>query len=87
MNTGTVIYSQTYSHRGHEFLVWSYLATNEGGSVMLFACQFDGVTVEGLPDRSEAVRQARRHLDALPSEPAEEGPQAIREQQSELAFV
>jgi hypothetical protein len=93
MNTGTVIYSQTYGHKGHEFLVWSYLEANEGGSAMFFAHQCDGVTVEGLPDREEAVRQARRHIDHLPSEPVEESPVAEAPQasqgpqQSELALV
>jgi hypothetical protein len=94
MNTGTVIYSQTYTHQGREFLVWSYLAANEEGSVMLFAHQCYGATVEGLPDRGTAVRQARKHLDALPAEPAEEAPvaealQALQgqQQQAELALA
>jgi hypothetical protein len=90
MNTETVIYSQTYSHKGHEYVVWSY--TKGGG--MSFACQGEGLSLKGLDSREEAVRQARKHLDHLPAEPAEhstlaEAPQASQEQQqqSELALA
>jgi hypothetical protein len=89
MNTEIVIYSQTYTRKGHEFLVWSYL---EGGG-MMFALQCEGLSLKGLDSREEAVRQARKHLDHLPAEPAEhstlaDAPQASQEQQqSELALV
>jgi hypothetical protein len=94
MTTTNVIYSQTYQYQGRQFLVWSYLDANEEGSVMLFAFQCDGVTVEGLPDRDNAVGQARQHVDKLLAEPVEEAPvvdapQASQgqQQQAELAFA
>lgn len=96
MDTDTVIYSQEYRHKGREFLVWSYLCANEEGSTMLFAYQCDGVTIEGLPDRDNAVRQARQHIDKLPAEPVEETPvvdapsesqERQGQQQTELAFA
>src|SRR5436190_838407 len=72
MNTETVIYSQAYTHKGHEYLVWSYIYATKQGSTMLFAYRAEGATVEGLPARDNAVRQARHHIDSLPPDPVEE---------------
>ena len=86
-NAETVtIYSQEYTHQGHAFCVWSYLDDPDPQkSTLLFAYRADGVTRVGLSDRKEALRQARRHLDALPvptdeKTAAEEAPRAVREQ-------
>jgi hypothetical protein len=67
MNTAITIYSREYTHQGHAFSVWSYLDDPDPKrSTLLFAYRAAGVTRVGLPDRKAALRQARRHLDALP---------------------
>jgi hypothetical protein len=94
MTTTNVIYSQTYQYQGRQFLVWSYLDANEEGSVMLFAFQCDGVTVEGFFNRDNAVAQARKHIDNLSaehaepeSEPVDTGQQRGQCQQAELELA
>jgi hypothetical protein len=60
-----IIYGQTQTHKGHEFAVWSYLDDpNPEKSTMRFAFQVEGVTVDGLPDRAEAIRKARERIDS-----------------------
>ena len=90
-----IIYRQTQTHKGHEFAVWSYLDDpNPEKSTMRFAFQLEGVTVDGLPDRAEAVRKARERIDKLPAKPGEatpgrDAPQTIQghpPQQAELAL-
>jgi hypothetical protein len=72
MNTAITIYSQGYTHQGRAFSVWSYLDDPDPErSTLLFAYRADGVTHVGLPDRKEALTQARRRLDALPDQPDE----------------
>jgi hypothetical protein len=72
MSTAITIYSREYTHQGHAFSVWSYLDDPDPKrSTLLFAYRAAGVTRVGLPDRKAALRQARRHLDALPDPPDE----------------
>jgi hypothetical protein len=73
MSTAITIYSREYTHQGHAFSVWSYLDDPDPKrSTLLFAYRAAGVTRVGLPDRKDALRQARRHLDALPDPPDSE---------------
>jgi hypothetical protein len=73
MSPAITIYSQEYNHKGHAFSVWSYLDDPDPErSTMGFAYRAAGVTRAGLPDRQDALRQARRHLDALAAPPDEQ---------------
>ena len=86
MSPAITIYGQTYTHKGRAFQVWSYLDDPDPKrSTLRFAFQAGGMTRVGLPDRKDALTQARRHLDALPRQPDEktavdEEPMAVREQ-------
>ena len=77
-NAETVtICSQTYTHKGYAFQVWSYLDDPEPQkSTMRFAFRVEGETVQGLSDRKEAVRKARQRIDELPAKSVEEMPAA-----------
>jgi hypothetical protein len=95
MSPAITIYRQTYTHKGHAFSVWSYLDDPDPKrSTLHFAFQAEGETVEGLPDRADAVRKARQRIDSRPAEPGEatpgiDPPQAIQghpPQQAELAL-
>jgi hypothetical protein len=78
MRAAITIYSQTYTHKGGAFSVWSYLDDPDPKrSTLLFAFSLEGETVAGLPDRAEAVRKARRRLDELPAKSNEK--QAVDE--------
>jgi hypothetical protein len=86
MSPAITIYSQTYTHKGHAFQVWSYLdGPDPKRSTLHFALRVEGETVEGLADRAEAVRKARKRIDQRPPEPGEATPAAAPPQQSELA--
>jgi len=75
VNAERVIYSQVYKHKGRQFTAWSYLDGKDAeSSGMLFAFSLEGETVEGLPDRAEAIREARQRIDRLPAKPVEETP-------------
>jgi hypothetical protein len=88
MSSAITIYSREYAYKGHAFQVWSYLDNPDPNrSTLRFAFQAEGETVESLPDRAEAVRQARQRIDELPAKPVEETPaadppQAIQAQQA-----
>jgi hypothetical protein len=84
MNAERVIYRQEYAHKGHAFSVLSYLDDPDPKrSTMRFAFRVEGVTVEGLPDRAEAIRQARRRIDELSAKPVEATPAADPPQASQ----
>ena len=86
MSPAIIIYSQTYTHKGRAFSVWSYLDDPDPKrSTLRFAFQAEGETVEGLADRADAVRKARERIDQRPPEPGEATPAAAPPQQSELA--
>jgi hypothetical protein len=77
MNSETVIYSRTHTHKGHAFQVWSYLDDPDPKrSTMLFAYRVEGVTVGGLPDRAEAIHKARQRIDEQAAKPVQETPAA-----------
>jgi hypothetical protein len=95
VNTETVIYHQTYTHKGYAFCVWSYLDDPDPKrSTLHFALRVEGETVEGLADRADAIRKARERIGKLPAEPGEatpgiDAPQRIQghpPQQAELAL-
>jgi hypothetical protein len=75
MRAAITIYSQTYTHKGRAFSVWSYLDDPDPKrSTLRFAFQAEGEAVEGLADRAEAIRQARQRIDRRPAEPGEATP-------------
>ena len=72
-----IIYRQAHTYKGREFAVWSYLDDPDPQkSTMLYAFQVEGVTVAGIQDRPEAIRQARQRIDGLPAKPVEATPAA-----------
>ena len=81
-----IIYSQVYKYKGGEFQVWSYLSSSDPqSSSLLFAFQSGGETVEGLPNREDAIRQARERIVELSPEPVETTPAADQPPQPEVA--
>jgi hypothetical protein len=75
MSPAITIYSQTYTHKGRAFQVWSYLDDPDPkGSTMHFALRVEGETVEGLADRAEAIRKARERIDKRPAAPVQASP-------------
>ena len=86
MSPAITIYSQTYTHKGHAFQVWSYLDDPDPKrSTLRFAFRVEGVTVQGLSDREGAIRKACQRIDELPAKPTEETP-AADPQQADLAL-
>jgi hypothetical protein len=96
VNPAITLYRQTYTHKGRAFQVWSYLdEPDPKGSTLHFALRVEGVTVQGLSDREEAIRKARQRIDELPAKAVEEAPATDPPQashrhpppQAELALV